>query len=70
MPPDPTLNPGEKGLNSPFPTLNPGRKGLILPDPSLNPGDKGLKSPDILFLLKTEVPNLPVTLCKENPAPD
>ena len=36
-------------------------------DPSLNPGGKGLKSPDLTLLLKTQFPNLPVTLHREEP---
>ena len=42
IPPDPSLNPGEKGLNSPNPSLNPGEEGLNLPDLTLNPREKGL----------------------------
>ena len=52
MPPNHSLNPGEKGFNLPDLTLNPGEKGLYLPDPSLNPGEEGLNLPDVKFIIE------------------
>ena len=42
--PDPSLNPGEEGLNS--------------QDPTLNPGEKGINFLELILLRKTQVPNL------------
>ena len=45
--PDPTLNPGEEGLNTPDPSLNPEEKGLDSSDLTLNPRAEGLNSSDL-----------------------
>ena len=48
-------------------STNPKERAINLSDPTLNPGEKGLNSPDLILLLKTQVPKLPVTLHQEVP---